>query len=500
MSTLSLILSVILAILPIIMIYQKKQFDKEKEENAIKATDNKYSEARVKGIRDQEFFWTPNLNKISYIIAFIFLCFGLFNKLFFYADPSYNYHIKTIMGDERAVTTLGYSYYGAGTYTSWKKGMTVQAASNIGATNKDQTSENEKDVSANLQPPRLIFLDQVDAKGSATVRFRIPDDPAEFLRMAREYRIPSNLLKTELIPAFKTTLQATASLMSAEEYFSGARTDFINEFDSQIRDGIYIVKREQVIIKDAAGPANASANASKGIHQDKFGDGTKIVFKVKKQYDNGVLRKTKQTFVDFGITVVSARVTDMVPNDLFINRMKAKQKASADKAVAREKRSFEVQSRLLAIAKGEREIAEKQAAAKVVQIEKTTNAETAKQLALTVANQAKEQAIIDKQTSKTLLEKAKIDANAIKIIADAEAYKRSKIIKSDNALQAKLDTELAIQKVWADAYANRAVPQYVFGSNGNTPTGGDSETSNLMKLMTLQAAKVLNYDRAIKVK
>ena len=73
-------------------------------------------------------------------------------------------------------------------------------------------------------------------------------------------------------------------------------------------------------------------------------------------------------------------------------------------------------------------------------------------------------------------------------------------MKADNALQQKLDTEIEIQKVWAQAFANRAVPQYVFGGNagvGGTPIGADTEVANFMKLMTMQAAKSLNYTREV---
>ena len=61
--------------------------------------------------------------------------------------------------------------------------------------------------------------------------------------MARLYRTPENLLRTELIPAFQETLGATAALMSAEDYFQGGKTEFNNEFQRQMENGIYIVRR-----------------------------------------------------------------------------------------------------------------------------------------------------------------------------------------------------------------------------------------------------------------
>ena len=80
-------------------------------------------------------------------------------------------------------------------------------------------------------------------------RFSIPTDRDIFLQMAHEYRSPENLLRTGLIPAFKETLQATASLMTAEAYYSGDRTEFNSEFENQMSDGVYNVRREEVKLR-----------------------------------------------------------------------------------------------------------------------------------------------------------------------------------------------------------------------------------------------------------
>ena len=162
--------------------------------------------------------------------------------------------------------------------------------------------------------------------------------------------------------------------------------------------------------------------------------------------------------------MTSARVTDADPNTAFKKRMRLRQQAAADRAIAREQRIQEEEQRLLAIAEGEREVAERQAQAKVRQIEQTTNAETEKQLAITSANKLKEQAEIDRELSVILLEKA----------------------------------EISIQRVWAEAYAKRNMPTYVFGAgDGDTPTGGDQEAQLLQQLLAMEYAKRLDYDRAI---
>lgn len=423
----------------------------------------------------------------------------IFSNSFFYAEPGYIYHVRTVFGNEEAVTNVGYKFYPFGRYNAWKRAMTVQSINNYDSdSTRAEKESKDMDVSANLPPLNIMFLDQVDAYAEATVRFSIPSDTESFLKLAREYRTPNNLLRTALMPTFKETLQANASLMTAEEYYAGGRTEFNSEFEKQMSNGIYLVKREEILLKQSR-KARGSANASKGEEQDEYGDGVKTIFVVRKVLDKDGFPKRKiQKFTDFGITVVSALITEMKPNSKFVERMQLKQKASADRAIAREQRVQEEEQRLLAIARGEREVAERQAKAKVDQIQKTTEAQTDKQLAITNAEKIKAQAFISKETAQINYEKAKIEAKTIQTLADAEAYKKKVILKADNALAQKLSAEVDIQRLWAEAFSKRKVPTTVFGSaSGSTPTGSDSEVKAFMQMLTLDAAKRLSYDREI---
>jgi regulator of protease activity HflC (stomatin/prohibitin superfamily) len=433
------------------------------------------------------------------VLAFFgFLVHGLIGDSIFYAEPGYIYHVRTVTGSEKVVTEPGYKVYPFGRYNAWKRAMTVQASSGLMGSMNAESESSGLTTSAGLPPMNIMFLDQVDANAEATARFSIPSDEKSFLKLAHEYRSPENLLRTALIPAFKETLQATASLMSAESYYSGGRTEFNSEFEQQMSDGVYIVKRTEVT-ENIKRKAKSSANASLGDNQEEYGDDIKTSFEVRKVYDeNGLPKRKTQKFVDFGVAVVDARVTDMVPNSKFVDRMQLKQKASADRAIAREQRIQEEEQRLLAISRGERQVAERQASARVEQIQKTTDAETEKQLALTTSQKLKEQAEIEKETAAINLEKAKIEAETKRTLADAEAYQKREILEADNALAQKLEAEIQIQKLWADAFAKRAVPTNVFGgSGGDTPVGSDSETKAFMQMLTLDAAKRLNYERDI---
>ena len=435
-----------------------------------------------------------NFKFVFILLALAGLGYTLSNS-FFYAEPGYIYHVRTVTGNEAVVTEVGYKFYPFGRYNSWKRAMTVQSLSGA-ATNSIRAEKDSDNSSASLPPMSIMFLDQVDAHAEATVRFSIPADHESFLKLAHEFRSPENLLRTALIPAFKETLQANASLMAAEEYYAGGRTEFNSEFENQMSSGIFLVKREEITIHSKQ--STGTANAALGTDQEEYGDDSKTVFVVNKVLDsNGLPMRKSQRFTDFGVTVVSALVTDMRPNAKFIERMQLKQKASADRAIAREQRVQEEEQRLLAIARGEREVAERQAQAKVEQIQKTTEAQTDKQLAITNAEKLKAQAEISKETAEIDLEKARIEAETKRTLAEAEAYQKRVILEADNALAQKLEAEVKIQALWAEAFAKRNVPTNVFGagSQSGTPSGSDAETRAFMQMLTLDAAKRLSYDR-----
>ncbi len=433
------------------------------------------------------------LKLLLIMISVVGFAFGLFNKIWFYAEPGYIYHVRTIAGVEKVVSDVGYNVHLFGRYNSWKRAMTVQAQGGKASMHAEKESS---ETSANLGSMNIIFLDQVDANAEASVRFSMPLDQESFLKMAHEYRSPENLLRTALIPAFKETLQSTGSLMSAEEYYSGGRTEFNSEFEKQMSGGMYVVHREEVITR-VTKKRLGSANAALGRDQEEYGEDVKVTFEVIKRVDEaGVPLRKLQKFTNYGVSVIDARVTDMRPNTKFVERMRLKQKASADRAIAREQRIQEEEQRLLAIAKGEREVAQRQAQAKVTQIQRTTEAETEKQLAITEALKFKEQAHISKETAQINLEKARIEAETKQTLADAEAYQKRVILKADNALAQKLDAEIKIHQLWSQAYAKRSVPTNVFGaSGGSVPVGGDGEVKAFMQMLTLDAAQRLSYDR-----
>lgn len=423
---------------------------------------------------------------VGLIIAYV-----MFGMVLVYNEAGYQTHIRTIFGEEKVATEVGYAAKWFGRATPWKQAQTVQFMAPANAENRSD------DFSSNVVGYKIVFLGNVDGDVEASTRFRLPQGE-QFLKIAREYRNPDNFVQTALIPAIKETLQSTASLMSADDYFAGARSEFGSEFENQLRQGQYLTKRKEVERKTVRG-RNQTAGASVGTGVDGVDDENRrsdFVTEKLQDADGKPLRKQQQ-FIGMGVDVVEARITNIDPNPLYKQRMVKVQTALADLAVARQDRLKEEEQKLLVTARGEKQVEEKRQETLRDQIEQTTKAQTAKQLAIINATREQESAQIAKLTSDELLQKARIDAQATKVSADAEAYAKQAVIEADGALQQKLDALVNINRVWADAASKAPVPSVMMGGSGDG-SSRQTEIGQLMQIMAAKAAKDLSIDMTVK--
>lgn len=419
---------------------------------------------------------------------------GTFNGIFVYNEAGYQTHIRTIFGEEKVVTDVGYATKWFGRATAWKQALTLQVVS----CQPGQECEEDSDGSGLIKNQRIVFLGNVDGQVEASTRFRLPQGD-QFLKIAQEYRTPENFMATALAPAVKETLQATASLMTADDYFAGARSEFGSEFENQLRDGMYVIKRKEVEQAAVRGRNQAPALKSGGDLEGDVTDEVKkaVVVTEKVTNEKGVEIRKQQQFRLFGVEVVEARITNIDPNPQYKQRMQKVQQALADLAIARQDRLKEEEQKLLVTARGEKEVEQKRQETLRDQIEQTTKAETEKKLAIINAEREKQTANIAKLTSLELLEKAKVDAQATKTLADAEAYAKQAVIEADGALDKKLAAYVEVQKAFADAFSKAPVPSVnMGGANGGTGRGGEAQ--DFLSLLTVKAAKDLQLDMSVK--
>ena len=419
-----------------------------------------------------------------------------FNGVFFYNEAGFATHVRTIFGEEKIVDDVGYATKWFGRATPWKKALSVQSVLTE-ALEIDDSSDNDS-LGATIEAFPIVFLGNVDAKVESSARFRLPSGD-QFLKIAQEYRNPENFIKTALVPAIKETLQATASLMSADDFYAGARSEFAAEFENQLNDGLYLIKRKEIRGPRGHLPSQ-TAILQAGTEQGNFGDNNASQFVTEKVMDSkGIPVRKQQQFRKYGVEVVEARITNVDPNPQYKQRMVKVQQALAELAVARQNRLKEEEEKLLVTARGEKEVEARRQETLRDQIEQTTQAETEKQLAVINAEREKQRAEIEKQTAELLRDKASITAQATKITADAEAYARKAVIEADGALQPKLDALVQINKVWAEAASQAPVPGVMMGGSGNGASASrQDEIGQLMGILATKAARDLSLDMKVK--
>ncbi len=126
---------------------------------------------------------------------------------------------------------------------------------------------------------------------------------------------------------------------------------------------------------------------------------------------------------------------------------------------------------------GKAEAAKAKWAQEVEKATAVTSAEKDKAVAVTQAEKNKEVAQLS-------LDTAKLAAQETITTATAGANARKMAIAADNALQARLDAYVEVNKAWADAASKqRQTPEVVMGG-----TTGNS-TSSLMEMMAVKAAR-----------
>jgi hypothetical protein len=408
-----------------------------------------------------------------------------------YNDAGYCQHVRTIFGNESSTCNTGWYFQGWGTSTEWPHYITV-------ANTIDVTAEG----SAIAGPYKVRLADNWTGDVTQTTRFGIPQDEPQFIKMARDFRSPERLITTTLKPAVTASMDSVANMFTMEEYYAGGKRDtFKSEFAMTVEQGRAQVR--QVRLNQAGGivPSRAAASSSDvTANTAEVGDTDVRSVLIEKLTDAaGNDMRIPHAFMEYGIAVSSAILENVDPDDEYERQIGERKSAASRRVVAREQRLEQEEQRLLAIQAGDTNIAKRQAAAQVEQIQATTDAETQKKLALIAAERIREEARIAQETAGINLQRARIDAESVTVAADAEAYAKQAILEADGALAQKLEAWVSAQRVWADAASKINVPSTVIAGGGEGGTGSALDTvGTFMQMMMVKTAQDLAVDPTIR--
>jgi regulator of protease activity HflC (stomatin/prohibitin superfamily) len=418
-------------------------------------------------------------------VFFIGLIILSLNSIFFYAEPGMSYLVQYPWGSQNSVLKPGFHPRWFGEVIPFKKYLTIAFVDPKG---------NNDSFSGTAPIQEIRFHDSVTATMKMTARFEMPNDEARFLPMAVAYRSQENLIYSTLIPTMQEAMRNAGRMYAAQEYIGGKGGDFENAVLDQIRNGIFLLDIQEETTY--AGKEKISDDEDRTIQQDQT---MRVYVRKRLGPDGQELRKDggDTPLKKFGITLIQANVQDVDPDPGFKKKLLEQREAAAQVAIERQNARKEEERKKRIIAQGEAEKAEKRIELEKAQIERVIAAETKAKEAqqeqnrrVTMADTLKKESVIEKERREIELQTAKLEAQRIEALAEAESNKRRKLMQADNALEKRLEAFVEVSKAYADALQDKQlVPGVVISSGGKG--GGQPNATDLISLLTAKAANDL---------
>jgi len=445
------------------------------------------------------------ITTMSVIGAFIML-----TGAAFIASADKIYVIQYPWGGLKAVTTNGIAFSGYGKVTEYDKVISVKTISYreedtadvVQSLFADNDDDNDASASGLLAPINIRFTDAAQANLYFLSRYRLPLDEQSILKFHKDFGSESALINNSFKPNAKAVAINNARLMSIQDYIGKKGAQFDAAFSDQLENGLYQTRVKQ--IKSASIGSSTTGVKVKGntieYGTGQTGKSDQIVEVVEILYDQTgqPLRQGSNAMQEYGIDVVEAKVTFVDPETEVKTLIKKQRDAEAKGALAENDiRRLKLEAQKERV-EGEKRVEKEKAEFLADQTKRTIIAETIKQEALISAQKDLESMRLQEQTAAVNLKRAELEAQAITVMADAEAHKKKVILEADNALKEKLATFEAINETWANAYAKRNVPKFMLGGGGAEGEYGNTDASTFMSILTTKALQDIDLNLNVK--
>lgn len=300
------------------------------------------------------------------------------------------------------------------------------------------------------------------------VRIDLPTDDELMLKVHSDFRSERGVTANLLRPEIKQALNLTAGMVTSEEAYATKRDNIQEWASDQIENGVYSVEVNSVA-----------------------GGGSEVVINVD---ENGKYIHNSSPFSNYGIKVASFQVTDWTFEPATEEQIQTKRRAEMAEITAKSEAQTAKQEALTVVEQGKKAVAEEEYKQKQKNQIEIQGAERDKAVAILVAEKAREVNALQEQSAIIDVRTAKQQAQAIKERANAEAYAKRVIIEADGALTQKLEALKYIAEVQANAFAKRAVPTTVVHMGDSSGSNQDAQTNAFMATQLTKNIQALNAD------
>ena len=380
--------------------------------------------------------------------------------------------------------TVGVNDNGYRTVVQWPNGHTfVQFEPGWYVAAFGKTTEWPNEMTYEVQGDGFQVRYQDGGKGTVdgTMIVSLPDNEEQMLEVHRTYRSVQGLQDKLLTPELRQALNSTAGLMTSEEAYAVKRNDYREYALDQINYGLF---QTELVRRTVTGLDGKEERIEVPI--------------IKTDPNSGAPMHNDPVLSNYGLRMASFQITDWKFAEATERQINNKRQAEMAIIEAEAKAQQAKAEQQQVIAQGEK-------AVEKVRYEQLQ----AKEKAVIQADREREVATINAnrqvQVNQEALAAAQIDVETAKQErlakqerADGEAYAKQVVLEADGALQQKLSTLEKVNAVWAAAFRDRKVPQYVSGGAGESGVTSDSNAQEFMELLTIKAMKDLNTDLTVK--
>ncbi|MDH5379231.1 MAG: SPFH domain-containing protein [Cyclobacteriaceae bacterium] len=403
--------------------------------------------------------------KKSIILGLVGIAFATISGLFFYNPAGTATAIQYLWGGDAAVTTQGVKlkFWGKTIPISFEialQDIIIEKDSN-GDKISDLGRTEEGIYHRNAQTRE--FADAIKADIAAALIVSINYNNSElFLEMADKNRSESKLVYARIYPVYDQALKNTCKLMDAQDYISGASSQFDYYLKDQMENGMYLTEEVYESINETLiNPTDSNRTVAMGRIDNN--EKREKRYRIRKDASGEPIRDASNSLKRYGLTVQQVAVTNIDWEASFDNRLKDQKEQVAQTQLEKQEAEKEYYATQKAIAKGEREKAETRVQLEKQQLEQTITAETASKTAS-----------YKEQEETNLLAAARKSAEKIRVIADAEAYEISKKVSAGITPEKRLQMELdaSVERTRALAGPNGIqLPTTVFGGSNGKEAG-----------------------------
>ncbi|HNP96136.1 MAG TPA: SPFH domain-containing protein [Cyclobacteriaceae bacterium] len=360
--------------------------------------------------------------------AFFFLS----NQLFFYARFGHQYYLVYPTGGWSTVFSSGIKFRWFAAIQEWQKEIDIKVVGDNEPTEglegiiRDKVAfqssgSKGEDKQETIPGIAITFIDRVGAAVQISVRMKMPEDPETFRALAESFRNPQNLINNTLIPTIKEQISNTGYMFAAQDYISGAATDFRQAVDDQLKYGGYSTERREYYDTIYSAIQEAGTRTIKEINTRY-----RIIRKTDK---DGKLIRIPHEITKNKVIVTQVIVDEVYPEPAFKKRLEAQRDISAQKRIEMEKIETARAEQQRIIAEGERDKAKERVDQEKEQVKQLIAIETQ----LKQENTRKQLAEIALQTARLeseqnlVRERAQAEANRLKVAAGLTPQERANL-------------------------------------------------------------------------